>query len=146
MITHRFLARPRSCKSCRQQRGFSLIELVVVIVLLSIAAVALLQQFSQASGSLIRNEELQTASQLAQLKAEELLAIRRMQGYNHAALTAGTANESLAGHYAGYTRSVTITEPAASGCPTGGTCKGVDVRVSRGATSLARIRLVLVNY
>lgn len=128
------------------QEGFSLIELVIVIVLVSIAAVALLQQFSQAAGSLVRNEQLQTASQLAQQKTEELLALRRLSGYAHATLAAGATNEALAGNYAGYNRTVTITEPAAGGCPGVSTCKSVVVNVNRGAGTLAEITLLLVSY
>ena len=48
------------------QRGFSLIELVMVIVVLAVGAAALLQQFTQVAVSLNINEETQTAAQLAQ--------------------------------------------------------------------------------
>jgi prepilin-type N-terminal cleavage/methylation domain-containing protein len=139
-------AQQRETIAARRQKGFSLIELVMVIVLLSLAAVALLQQFSLASSSLIRNEHLQTASQLAQVKAEELLAVRRTQGYSVAALDAGTSTENLIGNYAGYSRSVTIAIPPSSDCPSGAICKNVTVTVSRAADTLAEIALMLVSY
>jgi prepilin-type N-terminal cleavage/methylation domain-containing protein len=130
----------------KRQQGFSLIELVVVIVLLGIAAVALLQQFSQAAGSLARNEQIQTATQLAQQGAEERLALRRLAGYADPGLDPGSNTENLAAPFAGYNRTVTITEPAAAGCPALALCKDVQVSVDRGSGTLARIDLLLVNY
>ncbi len=130
----------------RRQAGFSLIELVVVIVLLGIAAVALLQQFSQAAGSLARNEQIQTAAQLAQEGAEDILALRREAGYADPGLDPGIATDNLAGLFAGYSRTITITEPAGSGCPALALCKDVQVSITRGAATLAQIDLLLVDY
>jgi prepilin-type N-terminal cleavage/methylation domain-containing protein len=127
------------------QRGFSLIELVIVIVVLAVAAVAILGQFSQASSTVVSNEQHQTAAQLAQERMEELLATRRTQGY--AAIAAGTVNDTLAGNYAAYARTVTVTEPAGGGgCTAGATCKDVVVSVSRGGPVLAQVTTVLVDY
>jgi prepilin-type N-terminal cleavage/methylation domain-containing protein len=123
------------------QAGFSLIELVVVIVLLGIAAVALLQQFSQAAGSLAHNEQLQTASQLAQGCAEHLLAVRRLQGYADAI----TSDCSTLTPIAGYTISVALLgSPAA--CPLGAICEELQVTVNHGANLRARVSLMLVEY
>lgn len=136
----------RHSRDARRQAGFSLIELVVVIVLLGIAAVALLQQFSQAAASLGRNEQIQTATQLAQEGAEDVLALRRQAGYADPGLDPGSATENLAGLFAGYSRTITITEPASGGCPALALCKDVQVSVNRGATTLAQIDLLLVDY
>jgi prepilin-type N-terminal cleavage/methylation domain-containing protein len=129
-----------------RQAGFSLIELVVVIVLVGIAAVALLQQFSQAAGTLGRNEQLQTAAQLAQQGAEQVLALRRSAGYTDPGLDPGSSTENLAGLFAGYNRTVSIDAPATGACPPLAQCKDVQVTVDRGAGTLAQIDLVLVDY
>jgi prepilin-type N-terminal cleavage/methylation domain-containing protein len=126
--------------------GFSLIELVIVIVVLSVAAIAILGQFSQAARSLMSTERVQTATQLTQAQAEQLLASRRVLGYSDASLAAGITNEALTGNYSGYTRTTTITEPVAVGCPAGATCKGVEITVSYGAATLSQLDLVLVDY
>ena len=127
------------------QRGFSLIELVMVLVVLAVSATAILGQFSQASSSIRTNEHMQTATQLAQERAEELLATRRDQGYG--AIATGTTTDTLAGSYAAYGRTVTVTEPATGGgCPVGATCKEVVVSVSVSGELFSEITLVLVDY
>lgn len=127
------------------QQGFTLLELVLVIVVIALASVPILGQFSQAGQSLLLNEEIQTAGQLAQERAELLLATRREQGY--AAIATGTTSEILTGNYAGYTRTVTVNEPpSGTGCAVGATCKEVLVSVARGGSQRAALTLMLVDY
>ena len=127
------------------QQGFTLLELVLVIVVVALASVPILGQFSQAGQSLLLNEEIQTAGQLAQERAESILALRRDQGY--AAIVTGTTTESLTGNYADYTRTLTVNEPPiGSGCAVGATCKEVLIDVARGGDSRAGLTLMLVNY
>lgn len=128
-----------------RQSGFTLIELVMVIVIVAVAAIPLLGRFSQVAGSTLLDEEIQTAAQLVQARAEAILALRRDQGY--AAVVTGTRTDTLSGSYSAYTRTVTVTEPPpGGGCPIGATCKGVVVDVSRGLATRAQVSLVLVNY
>ena len=127
-----------------RQAGFSLIELVVVIVVLAVGAAALLQQFTQVAVSLNINEETQTSAQLAQEAAEQALMDRRNLGY--ASLVAGTVTENLAGNYAGFTRVTTITDPSTSAaCPAGAGCKDVQVQVT-GSNGSAVLDLTVVDY
>jgi prepilin-type N-terminal cleavage/methylation domain-containing protein len=127
------------------QQGFTLLELVLVIVVVALASVSILGQFSQAGQSLLLNEAIQSAGQLAQERAEVLLAVRRDQGY--AAVPTGTTSEVLAGNYAGYTRTVTVNEPpVGTGCAVGATCKEVLINVARGGSPRAGLTLMLVDY
>jgi prepilin-type N-terminal cleavage/methylation domain-containing protein len=128
-----------------EQRGFTLIELVAVIVIIAIAAVPLFGLFSQAGRSLLADEKIQTATQLAQARAEQLMAVRRNRGYGDPEVSANLT-ETLAGNYAGYTRTTTITGFAGPACPAGAVCKQVAVRVDEGGQARAEITFVLVDY
>lgn len=127
------------------QRGFTLLELVMVITLVALASIPILGQFSQASSILLTDEIIQTAAQLAQERAESVLAQRRNNGY--AAIPVGTVNDSLAGAYSTYARSMTVTSPpAGSGCATGATCKEIIISVDHSGRTRAELTFILVNY
>ena len=135
--------------SATEQRGFTLIELIVVIVIMAIASVPLFGLFSQAGISMLANEKIQTATQLAQERAEHLLAVRRNQGYTAADVSAGQV-ENLAGNYTGYTRTTSIIDEtvpyAGSDCPAVGACKQITVSVAEAGKTRAEITFLLVNY
>ena len=117
----------------------------MVIVILALAAVPVLGQFSQVSGSLLGNETIQTAALLAQEQAEAVLAERRRVSY--AAIPAGTSSTVLGGNYSAYTRTLTVNEPpSGSGCAVGATCKEVIVRVDHNGNERAEITFILVDY
>ncbi|HHH42624.1 MAG TPA: prepilin-type N-terminal cleavage/methylation domain-containing protein [Gammaproteobacteria bacterium] len=134
----------------RTQQGFTLIELVLVIVVLSLASVPLFSLFTQASTSLLQNEAIQTAAQLAQERAEFILSRRRELGFNGAVpeLAVGTINENLNGSFSAFSRTTVISQPPVppAGCPAGAVCKQVVVDVTTVGPSLARIAFLLVNY
>jgi len=139
--------RTTSATRSYRQHGFTLIELIVVLVILSIASVPLFGLYTQASISLLDNEAIQTASQLAQERAELVLSLKRSQGF--ATLATGTTNETLAGSFSGFTRSTIISQPATApaGCPGGSTvCKQVVVSVSQGGTMRSQLSFLLVDY
>ena len=129
--------------SPNNQRGFTLIEAVVVILILSIAAVAVLGQFTQASKAWSVDEDLQIATQLVQERMEEVLAQRRASGY--AVVAVGTVNDTLSGSYAAYARTVAISSVSGAPCPAA-SCKQVVVTVSRGGSDLASATLLLASY
>ena len=127
------------------QQGFTLLELVMVIMLVAVASIPILGQFSQASSILLTDEIIQTAAQLAQERAEGILADRRTAGF--AAVPTGTINDVLGGAYSSYSRTVTVTSPpGGSGCAAGATCKEVVVSVDHSGRTRAEITTMLVSY
>lgn len=131
------------------QQGFTLIELIAVIVIMAIASVPLFGLFSQSGASMLANEKIQTAAQLAQEHAEYLMALRRNQGYTAADISVGQV-ENLTGNYTGYTRTTSIVDEttpyAGSDCPAAGACKQITVSVAESGMTRAEITFVLVNY
>ncbi len=130
------------------QRGFSLIELILVIVILGIAGTAVLGQFAYIGPGLLNSEAMQTAAQLAQERAEEILADRRLNNYSAATLDAldGTT-DTLTSPYDIYTRSISVTAIVAptARCPAGD-CREITISVSKGGASLADIDFMVANY
>jgi prepilin-type N-terminal cleavage/methylation domain-containing protein len=130
----------------KSQNGFTLIEMVLVIIIISVASVPLFGLFSRAASSLLINEKIQTAAQLAQEHAEFLLAIRRNQDFNAAELS-GSTTEALSGNFSGYNRSTVIIQPPGGpGCPGGASCKEVIISVDEGASTYAEVTFLLVSY
>jgi prepilin-type N-terminal cleavage/methylation domain-containing protein len=130
----------------KSQNGFTLIEMVLVIIIISVASVPLFGMFSRAASSLLINEKTQTATQLAQEHAELLLAIRRNQGFGAAELSSNTI-EALSGNFSGYNRSTVITQPPGGpGCPGGASCKEVIISVDESGTAYAEVTFLLVSY
>jgi prepilin-type N-terminal cleavage/methylation domain-containing protein len=135
--------------STTEQQGFTLIELITVIIIMAIASVPLFSLFSQTSVSMVANERIQTATQLAQERAEHLLAVRRNQGYAAADISIGQT-ELLTGNYSNYTRTTSIIDEtipyAGSDCPAVGACKQITVSIAEAGKTRAEIAFVLVNY
>ncbi len=64
------------------QRGLSLIELIVFIVVMSIAVVAVMQGLSSALRGSLTPGQITQATQLAQERMELILATRQTRGYS----------------------------------------------------------------
>lgn len=131
----------------RMCAGFSLIELIVVIVVIGLSAAILLGLFGQAARTLGINEDVQTAAQLAQECSEHVLAAKR----NGTVAFAGIDNTICASlpAFTGFTRTVTVTDAAGSPACTStsaGVCKQVVVQVAKGGSTLSENTLMLVNY
>lgn len=127
----------------RRQHGFSLIELVMVIMILGIASVGLASGYTQLGRSLLLNEDAQAAAQQAQACAEHILASRRNRGY------AQRFNDCAAlGAFNGYgPPAVTTWAPNAAQCPAGFTCAGYEVTATYGTTgATSRVQFFVVNY
>jgi len=141
-----------------QSRGFTLIELVAIIVLLSVGATAILALFGQVGRSIATNQETQTGAQLAQACAEQIMAFRRNAGvgYGYANVAVGNATGACnAGFTAvgGFTTAPVVNVTAhdstsLSACPSAiaGACKQVDIQVNMGIVRAASLSLLLVFY
>lgn len=123
-------------------RGFTLIELVVVIILLGIAGavVVMLQGSVFSQRELTRDQQI--GAQLQQECAERFVVIRRTRGFNHALLEPGTYSQCadlpvfgsplLDGNF-----SVQVVITSRTGgvppnpCPAGRNCKLITISVSK---------------
>lgn len=133
-----------NARGLASQRGATLIEMVMVIVLLAVAATAIMDQFTTSARSYRINESIQTAAQLAQECAEHILAARRLQGY----ATAITVNcPTLPAVYtaAGYARTRTF-DAAPAACFAPPDCREVTVTVTQDGVTRASVVLMLGSY
>ena len=127
----------------KRAAGFTLIELVAIIVVVSIAAVG----FTAAYAPLVRSpqltQDLDFASQLAARCAEHILGQRRV---NAAVGFAGVVSDMCGASFdsGGYTVNDTATALTGGACPTGRTCTAVVVTATNGASSRA-LNLMLVQ-
>lgn len=128
--------------------GFSLLELVIITLVVSIAAVGLLAMFGGVGRSLAINEDTQTAAQLGQECSEHILAARRNPQIGYGAINDTICNV-LPAPLTGFTRQVTVTDLTASPPCTvsaAGTCKKIDVRITAETTNPTVFTFMLVNY
>jgi prepilin-type N-terminal cleavage/methylation domain-containing protein len=128
--------------------GFSIIELIFVIVLLAVAAVGIGAAFAHLSRSLAVNEDLQRASQVAQECAEHILSrARPLRGHYAAVPVAG--NSTLCDGIAatGFSRTVNVSAMAAAAplCAVGWNCKRVQVSVTKGSAAV-EVNFMIVQY
>lgn len=129
-------------------RGFTLIEMVFLIILISGGAVVMFSLFQQSGKSIAVSEQVGTATQLAQECSEHILARRRKDGYA-VVIAAGNTICSGLPAYAGFTPAAVTMTPGAVGvapCPATATaCTTVVVLVDSGGPTLAQTDLLLVN-
>jgi prepilin-type N-terminal cleavage/methylation domain-containing protein len=123
-------------------RGFTLVESIVVLVVLSIAAAAIISLQGNIFYGQSGNKDLQVGVQLMQECTEQILATRRQSGYSTTPSCSGLTT------YGGYNLpTVTVTNPyTGAGCPSGGTCKSVEIKLTKSGVSLTPVTLMLVSY
>lgn len=128
--------------------GFTLVESIIVLVLLGIAAVAIVSMQGNIFYGQSGNKDLQVGVQLIQECAEQILATRRRAGYT--SVTAATC--SALGNYGGFgAPSVTLTDgngASVTFCPSASsTCTAViSISLSAGGASLTPVTLQLTKY
>jgi prepilin-type N-terminal cleavage/methylation domain-containing protein len=134
-------------------KGFTLIELIIAIVVVAIAAVAIGSAFAYMSRSQVLSTDLQRASQIAQECAEHIVGRgRKPNTYGQVAPVAlnSTICDTLPAPGGGFARTVNIRDQASAGvtgavCTAGWSCKHVQVIAGRGSAQLT-VNFMLVNY
>jgi type II secretory pathway pseudopilin PulG len=134
----------------RRAAGFTLIELIFVIVFISVALAGIAAMFANNNQALVLTEDVQKAAQYAQECAERVLTVRRSRGFSSSNLTSTMCTAgNLSDVPAGFTRTVTIgaNYPGtnATACPNGATCKDVTVAVTKGSASTSLL-IMLASY
>jgi prepilin-type N-terminal cleavage/methylation domain-containing protein len=132
----------------RRAAGFTLLELVAVMVVISVGLAGLASMFGESGRALIIGEDAQKAAQYGQECAERFMAVRRDLGFVSAS-TNTTLCDSPAPDL-GFTR--TVTGPGttyigglATACPNSATCCDITITTTKGTVSSV-ITLMLVSY
>ena len=126
----------------RRTKGFTLLELIAVIVVISVGLAGLARMWGNADVAIFTGEEMQKTAQYAQECAEIVLGTRRDLGFN--TLTTTLCDPAPTG----YTRTITLssnyTGTTTSACPNGATCRDATVTASKGSAS-SDVKLMLVQ-
>jgi len=135
----------------RRAAGFSLIELIIVMVIISVGILGMTSLFSTSLTSLSTNETLQQATQYAQECAESVMATRRNLGFSWFA----SNTFSCGTNPSGFTRTQNpvgslYTGNGTGACPSTTTlnCRDVSITVTSttNAALSSTITLMLVDY
>ena len=137
-------------------RGFTLIEMVVMIVILSIAAAVVIGMVTRVAAGATENSTLQVGSQLLQECAEWVVANhRRDKNFYDSVLVVGTSTNCFSGPsaYGSFSQpTVTISDVSSDTtlCPTltpAANCKKAVFSISSSdGTTLNTINLIVVKY
>lgn len=121
----------------RGQRGFTLVETIMVIIFLGVAFIAVLQVMSSSVSHSVDTELLTRATALAEEKMEKIVGDKNGRGYAYL-VNSNYPTEANAGGNHGFTRSVSIVEYS--------TYKSIQVSVAH--TGIQPVRLVsfVTNY
>ncbi len=126
-----------------RQAGFSLIEVVMLVMVLALAAVPLLGQFLQAATLGRHNATRQTATLPAANRMEWLLGQRRRLGFE--ALPTGHTLENLDDDHPGFRRLTWIEPYTGPGCARL-RCRRVRVRILADDQPQLELQMLLADY
>ncbi len=141
--------------NAQESSGFSLIELVIILVIISVGVLGISAQFTNNLSTQVSNETIQQAAQYAQECAERVIETRRKVGTE---ATNGfdwfEANTfSCGSNPSGFTRTTNPVGASYTGngsgpCPTGMRCRDVAITVTSTADANVSsvVNLLLVYY
>lgn len=134
------------------QRGFTLLEMIIVMVILGIASVAVVTMVANLGAGQGDNRDLQVGTQLLQECGEWIVAQhRRDVTFFDSTLASNTSCYGLSSYVTsdGATfgpPDVVVTTYTGSACPTGGQCKNAAVTISKDGATLTTLNVMLVRY
>ena len=126
-----------AARKMKNSDGFTLIEVVMVVVFVGIALVATLEMTSNSVAGSFKIETLNTAANLANAKMELIFADKKSKGYSYIKEQNYPDETNPDGH-AGFGRSVIIVD--------NGTNKEVTVKVSHTDIEDCNLVAYLTNY
>lgn len=129
--------RPETFSRKERQSGFTLVELVFVIVFLSVAVLASMQLMSSSLSGSFHSEHLVVATDLASEKLEQIMADKNSRGYGYVAQSNYAFETNVNGNI-GFDRGVTITDL--------GTSKQVQVTVYHPKLDDVTMVAFITNY
>lgn len=131
-------------------QGFSLLEVVFAITILSFGLMGFLTLFSEMVKSTVDDEFSMTGSRLASQKLEEILANKAAQGYT--GVPTGSTDENITNGNDAFIRNTSIrwVDPTDLKTPSGSDTgfKRVDVTVSWNSGALQQVQMMslITNY
>lgn len=127
----------------RRHRGFTLIELVMIIVVLAICLTGLVAAFGVVGGSGNATANIDIGAQVASQCAEHVLGQRqRNVGVGFASYNGGACGGL---GFGGFTVTDSSAPLAGGPCPAGASCKDVTITATGGAATTT-LNLLLVDY
>lgn len=141
----------KGCVGLGSHKGFSLIELIMAIVIVTAGASITLSSFLTPAQSVRTDIEVETSTQIAQACAEHIINLRQIQTNGWNTVVAGGNNIcnglSTSGEGGTYSRAVVMSAPAAEpSCKAGHTCREFTITVTPPTKQAVTFRLVTTNY
>jgi prepilin-type N-terminal cleavage/methylation domain-containing protein len=138
----------------RAASGFTLLELVAVIVMASIAMAGVARLWSNANRSLEQAADAQRLSRYAQECAERVLQTRKDYGFTSTLINSAVCDPAPASHIRTVTVPAISTGTATTACPNGASCRDIVVKVCAGTSGTscpstavtASVTVMLVSY
>lgn len=130
-----------------RQKGFTLIELIIVIVVMGVACAGLAAAISASIINTHKPEVLSTATALAEKEAERVIRL----AFSSVADENRGAPQSYTGAFSNYSREVRVdsidtSQPNLGSDPTMANYKIVEVRVHHGAINYVAIKFLKSNH
>jgi prepilin-type N-terminal cleavage/methylation domain-containing protein len=133
--------------TARRLRGFTLIEMIMVVVVLGLAAMTVTRLVSQLSSHQTDNTDLQIGTQLLQECGEWIVSNHRRDDTFFSGTLLTNGNCYGLATYGGWTApTVNITTYTGSGCPAGATCKQAAISLDKSGAALNTMNIILVRY